>query len=96
MRKTNTCLFTSEQIEEVINSNAVQELLKRQAFAINEDYAIYLLDSNAVFEVYGLSWIDDSLVENGRAKVIKSGNAEEDVVYAITLCMRDAKKIESL
>lgn len=96
MRKTNTCLFTREQIDEAIDSNAVSELLQRQAFAINEDYAIYLLDSNAVFEVYGLSWVDGSLVENGRAKVIKSGDAEEDVVYAITLCMRDAKKIESL
>lgn len=33
MRKTNTCLFTSEQIEEAINSNAVPELLERKAYA---------------------------------------------------------------
>lgn len=96
MKKANTCLFTREQIDEAIDSNTVPELLKRQDLAINEDYVIYLLDSNAVFEVYGLSWADGSLVENGRAKVIKSGDMEEDVVYAITLCMRDAKKIESL
>lgn len=93
-KQTDTRLFTTDQIVSIIESEEiVPQLLKEEFWEVNDDYCINLLNSNAFFEVYGLSWIEEAYIENGRAKVIKSGDTEDDLLHAVYLCLKSAKQI---
>lgn len=94
IKKTDIRLFTTDQIVSFIESEGiVPNLLREEILYVNDNYCVHLLNANAFFEVYGLSWIGESFIENGRAKVIKSGDTEDDLLYAVYLCMKNAKKV---
>lgn len=94
MQKITERLFSDDRIAGIIEStDIVTSLLSTGHLRVNEDYSVSLLNSPAFYEVYGMSFGEGFSAENGRSKVAKTGDVEDDLLYAVSLCLSGAKTI---